>query len=276
MTDSPNTEHRPPHPAPALDALAEECARLDALVAQVEAGQLATDSPAPGWTVADQIAHLVFVFGLARVAATDANAFHGFIERAAGNFNGAVNAALADYADDSRETLIARWREAWRATHTALAALPPERPVPWLTGPTLPADVARVGVLELFGHGQDIADALRLRHRPTDHIVHVTRFAQANRDFGYQARGLTPPSEPFRFELTGPSGALWEYGPADAKERITGSAYDFCLLVTRRRHRADLELNASGAEADRYLDLAQAYRGNPGPGRTPGQFAHLG
>jgi hypothetical protein len=43
--------------------------------------------------------------------------------------------------------------------------------------------------------------------------------------------------------------------------------------VTRRRHRDDLAVTASGAEADHWLDIAQAYRGSPGEGRRPGQFA---
>jgi hypothetical protein len=51
---------------------------------------------------------------------------------------------------------------------------------------------------------------------------------------------------------------------------------DFCLLVTQRRHRADLAVAASGARADRWLDLAQAFAGPPGAGRRPGQFAPSG
>ncbi|MDY7090533.1 MAG: wyosine base formation domain-containing protein, partial [Actinomycetota bacterium] len=44
---------------------------------------------------------------------------------------------------------------------------------------------------------------------------------------------------------------------------------DFCLLVTRRRHRDDLALVARGAEADRWLGIAQAYRGPAGDGPKP-------
>jgi hypothetical protein len=42
--------------------------------------------------------------------------------------------------------------------------------------------------------------------------------------------------------------------------------------VTQRRHRADLDLVAAGADADRWLDIAQAFAGPPGDGRKPGQF----
>jgi len=33
-----------------------------------------------------------------------------------------------------------------------------------------------------------------------------------------------------------------DYGPDSAAERVTGPAFDFCLLVTQRRHYADLAL----------------------------------
>jgi enediyne biosynthesis protein E11 len=86
-------------------------------------------------------------------------------------------------------------------------------------------------------------------------------------------RGLTPPDVEFRYEFTAPSGITWEFGPADAENRVTGPAVDFCMLVTRRRNRADLAIQATGAEADKWMDIAQAYRGSPGPGREPGQFS---
>ena len=112
----------------------------------------------------------------------------------------------------------------------------------------------------------------------TDRIGYLVAFAVRTRDFGYLARGLTPPEAEFRFEITAPSGAVWEFGATDATQKVTGPAVDFCLLATRRRHRGDLAVTASGAEADRWLDIAQCYRGSPGPGRLPGQFtaAHAG
>ena len=50
---------------------------------------------------------------------------------------------------------------------------------------------------------------------------------------------------------------------------MTGPALDFCLLVTQRRHRADLALVATGPVADDWLDIAQAFAGPPGGGREP-------
>ena len=50
---------------------------------------------------------------------------------------------------------------------------------------------------------------------------------------------------------------------------MSGSAYDFCLRVTQRRHRDDLDLVATGPDANAWLDIAQAFAGPPGQGRGP-------
>jgi uncharacterized protein (TIGR03084 family) len=126
--------------------------------------------------------------------------------------------------------------------------------------------------MELVGHGQDIRDALGVAWGPTDRILHVARIGARTRNFAYRIRGLEPPPQDFRIELEAPSGELWTFGPPQAPQRVTGSAADFCLLVTRRRNRADLGLRAVGDDADQWLEFAQAYAGPPSPGRAPGQF----
>ena len=76
-----------------------------------------------------------------------------------------------------------------------------------------------------------------------------------------------PPAEEFRVDLAAPSGDIWSWGPDTAAQTVTGSAYDFCLLVTQRVHRDDTDLVASGADAEHWLTIAQAFAGPPGEGR---------
>lgn len=256
-----------------IAALAADGDDVDRMVARLDPDQWALPTPAVGWTITHQIAHLAATFRLAGLAAADPDAFMAVTARMSDDFNANVDAAMAGYLVDPPEVLLTRWRTDRATAEKALAAVPAGQMVPWLVRP-LPAPVlAAAGMMELFGHGQDIADALGVRRDHTDRIAHLVGFAVRTWDFGYLARGLTPPDVEFRFELAGPSGTRWEFGPADSPQRITGPAVDFCLLVTRRRHRDDLSLVAAGPDADEWLTIAQAYRGPAGPGRRPGQFA---
>lgn len=255
-----------------FDDLTAESAQIDRMIAGLDAAGWDTPTPAPGWTIAHQVAHLSFVFTLAGTAASDPEAFTSLVTRAGNDFDGAVNTALSTYLPSPPAALLSRWQAERSAAIKALAAVPAGEVVPWLVRPLPPTILACAGLMEAFAHGQDIADALGIAREPSDRLRHIAGFAVLTWDFGYQARGLTPPDVQFRFEITGPSG-VWEFGPPDATQRITGPALDFCLLVTRRRHRADLAVTATGPDADRWLDIAQAYRGPAGAGRRPGQFA---
>ena len=259
-----------------ISALTAKGDQVDGWVAGLDESGWARPTPATGWTVAHQIAHLSFIFKLAGTAASDPETFKVMAARAGDDFDAAVNGALGLYLPAEPAELLERWRTERTDAIKALDALPRTEIVPWLVRP-LPAFVlASAGIMELFGHGQDIADALGVTPVRTDGLKHLVLFATLTWDFGYQARGLTAPDTQFRFEITAPSGALWEFGPDDSTERISGSAEDFCLLVTRRRHHSDLDVVATGAEATRWLEIAQAYRGPAGEGRRPGQFPKAG
>ncbi|MFI2652161.1 TIGR03084 family metal-binding protein [Micromonospora fulviviridis] len=252
--------------------LADDCAALDQIIAELEPDDWRRGTPAPGWEVRHQVAHLCAVFRLAATAASDAPAFRARMDQLGDDFDANVMVALSRYLDTGPATRLQRWRQEWTAAVEALAAVAAGQPVPWLVRP-LPAPVlAAAGMMEVFAHGQDIADTLGVHRDQTDRIRHVVAFVVQTWDFGYLSRNLTPPARGFRYELTAPSGQLWAYGPEDA-ELITGPAVDLCLLATRRRHRDDLALTAVGADAEHWLDIAQAYRGPAGPGRQPGQFA---
>lgn len=259
----------------AIADLTTESAEVDALVANLAAADWDRPTPAPGWTIKHQLGHLSFIFRIAGMAAGDPKAFTEMTAAIGNGFDAAVNAALDDYVNDPPDVLLTRWRSERDAGIKALAAVPETELVPWLVNPLPPTVLACAGMMELFAHGQDISDALAVRRTRTDRIRWIAAFAVRTWDFGYQSRRLTPPDVEFGFDLTAPSGAVWTFGPPDAEQRITGRAVDFCLLVTRRRHRDDLDVSATGEDADRWLDIAQAYRGPAGLGRAPGQFSDL-
>jgi uncharacterized protein (TIGR03084 family) len=131
-----------------------------------------------------------------------------------------------------------------------------------------PASFATARLREYWAHGQDVADGLGVTRTPTARLRHICHIGYRTRGFSYVNRGLEPPSADVRLELTAPDGTTWTYGDDSAPDRVTGPALDFCLLVTQRRHRDDVDVAAHGAAADEWLSIAQAYAGPPGPGRA--------
>ena len=165
-----------------------------------------------------------------------------------------------------------RWSEALKPGRALRAAVPGTR-FPWYGPPMSGASMATGRLMETWAHGQDVADALGVVRTPTDRLRHVVRIGVRARDFAFGARGLAAPAEELRVEILAPSGDLWTYGPEDAPQRVTAPALDFCLLVTQRAHRADVAVTAEGPDADRWLDIAQAFAGPPGGGRPPKEEA---
>ncbi len=256
-----------------ISDLKAEGAELFRLLSSLDATDWTTPTPAPGWTVAHQVAHMAATFRSARLTASDPERFGQVAAQADVGFDAAIDAALRPYVVLPPEVLLTRWQEEFTTAADALTAVPSTEVVPWPTRPLRPATLACAGMMELFAHGQDIADALGTHITRTGRIVHLVGFVLQNRDLGYLVRGLTPPREDFWFQLVSPTGARWTFGRPDAPQRITGPALDLCLVATRRRHHEDLSLEATGEHARRWLEIAQAYRGPAGEGRRPGQFA---
>lgn len=244
---------------------------LDGLVAGLHDADWARPTPAPGWTIAHQIAHLAWTDGLTLLAATDPDGFAGTVRQAAGNPAGYVDAGAAEGAAEPPPRLLARWRRGRSALLDALAAVPPGTRLPWFVAPMSPTSMATARLMETWAHGLDCADCLGVRRPPTGRLRHVAHIGVRARDFAFHVNGRQPPGEPFRVELTGPAGELWTWGPEDASQRVIGPALDFCLLATQRRHRRDLAVTAVGDDADAWLDIAQAFAGLPGAGREPGR-----
>ncbi|WP_433332820.1 TIGR03084 family metal-binding protein [Spirillospora sp. CA-294931] len=246
-----------------LADLTAEGESLDALVAPLPADRWAVPTPAEGWTIAHQISHLAWTDDQAVMAAADPGAF------TSGQARVDVDEGAAEGTRVPPAALLARWRDGRRRMVEALAAVPPGTRLPWYGPPMSAASMATARIMETWAHGQDVADALGAEREPTDRLRNVAHIGVRTRDFAYRNNGLEPPAEEFLVVLTSPSGQEWSWGPAGAAQSVTGPALDFCLLATQRRHRSDLALTADGPDADRWLDLAQAFAGPSGGGRAP-------
>jgi uncharacterized protein (TIGR03084 family) len=252
-----------------LDDLRAEGDDLDRLVAGLDDAGWDRPTPAEGWAIRHQIAHLVWADRALVLAATDEPAFADVRDRVVADPNGSIEEGAHEADGEPPASLLDRWRDGRAKVLTSLGALTPEARVPWFVGTMGTPAQGRSRIMETWAHGEDVAATLGVDRPPTARLRHVAHMGVRTLRWSFRVNGLPAPEEPVRVELTAPDGALWTWGPDDAADQVSGPALDFCLRVTQRRHRADLALVARGPVADRWLDIAQAYAGPPGPGRPP-------
>lgn len=255
---------------PLCDELAEEHEALDRLVAPLDARAWATPTPAPGWTVQDQIGHLAYYDEVSVLAARAPDAFRAGDVGLPQEDREALQ--LARGRSLSAAALIAWWRSVRADMIAAFRDVPRAARLPWY-GPSMSvASFITARLEETWAHGQDVADALGVPWTDTDRLRHVAHLGVITRGYSFENQGRPAPRDDVRVELVGASGAVWTWGDPAATNRVRGGARDFCLAVTRRRHVADTGLAVEGPVATEWMTIAQAFAGAPGEGRRPGQF----
>ncbi len=244
--------------------LASEQAALDAIVVGASDGEWHRATPSPGWNVADQIAHLAYFDESAALAASDPDGFAahrddliaGAIELGVDEFT------LRPFRSLAPKDVLASWRGARADLAGATASLDEQQRLPWY-GPTMSArSFLAARLMETWAHGTDVASALGVRLTPTDRLYHVADLGYRTRRWSYQVRGEEPPVKEVHVSLLGPGSETWTWGPTDADQWIEGSAEEFCLVATQRRHVDDTSLSASEL-GYHWLVRAQVFAGAP-------------
>jgi uncharacterized protein (TIGR03084 family) len=230
-------------------------------------------TPAEGWTVRDQITHLAWFDEAAVRAVTKPEAFRD--EAAAGGLD--TNRLVAERRSMPGEEVLTWFAEARDRLTAVLAAADPAVRIPWY-GPDMSlASFTTARLMETWAHGEDVADGLRAAgfdvvREPSARLRHVAEIGVRTLPWSFTVHGRPVPRAPVRVELTLPGGDPWTAGPDGAEDVVRGPALDFCLVVTQRRHPADVNLEVSGPVAREWIGIAQAFAGPPGAGRPPGRF----
>jgi uncharacterized protein (TIGR03084 family) len=242
-----------------LEDLGAEHDALDGVLAQVTDWE--QDTPADGWTIADCIAHLWHFDWRASVAATDPDRFTSEL---------ATEGELVAASHREAHALGADLRGAWRRRAgemiDALASGDPKARVPWYGPPMSLNSFVTARLMETWAHGQDVVDALGLPSIVSHRLQHVAFIGVRARPFSYVNRGLEVPDGDVRVTLAAPGGDTWTFGESST-DVVRGSALDFCLVVTQRRHRDDTDLVIEGPLAEDWMSIAQAFAGPPTDGR---------
>jgi uncharacterized protein (TIGR03084 family) len=242
-----------------LDDLAAEQLVVDDAVTALDDDAWDRPTPAPGWTIRHQVSHLTTFDEQAALALTDP-----------ASFEAGRDAALADrasfdtagpYVELPPDALLGRWRAGRAALTEAFAGVDPRARLPWYGPPMSARSCITARLMEAWAHGVDVTDALGLAPAASERLRHVAHLGVSTRRWSYAVRGAEPPPADVHVALVSPAGDTWTWGEPTLTDRIEGPALDFCLAVTQRRPLGELALVATGAAADDWLEVAQAFAG---------------
>ena len=131
-------------------------------------------TPAPGWSVRDQVTHLAYFDEAATLAATDPDQFRdGPRGRSARDVDAMVDRVTAAHRDLTGADALAWLTRARARLIDAVSDLDPGMRVPWYGPDMTVASSVTARIMETWAHGQDVADAVGVRRSPTDRLRHV-------------------------------------------------------------------------------------------------------
>lgn len=248
----------------------DESEALSALLAPLSDAEFETPTQFKGWTINNIIRHLHVWNIAADLALSDEAAFSEFITKMmAGIRGGRLPDFEADYLGGlSGHDLVAAWTTQYCAMTPRFAAADPKHRVKWV-GPDMSViSSITARLMETWSHAQAIYDVLGVDRIDADRIGNIVRLGVNTYGFTWKNRRQEPPGPMPRVLLTAPLGAIWEYG--EGEDLITGSATEFCQVVTQCRNIADTSLEVTGDVAHQWMAVAQCFAGPPQDPPTPG------
>jgi uncharacterized protein (TIGR03084 family) len=253
-----------------LGDLEAESAELDVRLAGLTPERWNLDTPAQGWTIADQVSHLAYFDDTATLSSADADRFRTDADELMAMDVDFASTIAARYRSCSGDELLAWFRQARRNLLVAFGQVDPSARLPWYGRSMSAASMATARLMETWAHGQDIADALQQTVVPSMRLRHIAHLGVLTFRFSFESRGLAVPSLSPYVALEAPDGSEWTWGDPATPFSVRGPALDFCRVVTQRRAVEDTELARIGAPAEHWLHVAQAFAGPPTLGPRPG------
>jgi uncharacterized protein (TIGR03084 family) len=131
--------------------------------------------------------------------------------------------------------------------------------VQWVAGELSLRTLVTTRLAETWIHTGDVTDAVGVQQQPSERLQHIARLAWRTLPYAFARAGRTL-SGPVAFELTGPTGARWDFVPDDpATTVIRGNGPELCLVAARRVEPSETSLTGDGPDAGAVLELVRTY-----------------
>lgn len=230
-----------------------------------------------GWTINDVLAHLHLGNYLADLSLQDSRAFLDFIQTFGRQSPNRLQ-ATHDWLEGLRNrALLERWRAFYTDMAGRFASADPKLRVKWV-GPDMSVRSSiSARQMETWAHAQAVYDLLGRERTASDRLKNVAVMGVNTFAWTFRNRGLPVPTDPPYVRLHAPSGAVWEWQPANDYNTVQGQSLEFCQVVTQVRNIADTNLEVRGDTATAWMSLAQCFAGPPeNPPRPGSRFRQTG
>ncbi len=247
----------------------EESEVLFSLVSGVDEVKFNQPTLFKGWTINDILAHLHFWNLAADLALNDPDEFTVMFEE----LSGALKSGKLREHENSKvrvcgADLVGIWSGFFRDMGQRWVAVDPKTRVKW-AGPDMSARTSiSARQMEVWAHGQAIFDLLGEVRREGNRIKNIAMLGVNAFGWSHKVHGLDIPEAMPQIALTSPDAEIWKFGEGEGC--ISGSAYEFCQVVTQTRNVLDTKLKVEGEIAKRWMANAQCFAGPPETPPAPG------
>ncbi len=180
-----------PDPAALLADLRQEGDLLEELLRPLSAEDWDLPTPAEGWTIRHQVAHLTWTERTVLTALEEPEVFAQLRERFRAEAD-VVDRGAQEGAARPPAEILASWQDSRRRVLEALAAVPEGERIPWIGPPMGAPMMASARIMETFAHGQDVRDALGVPPVASHRLRHVAHLGVATRDYAFTAAPAGP------------------------------------------------------------------------------------
>ncbi|WP_066793813.1 maleylpyruvate isomerase family mycothiol-dependent enzyme [Sphingomonas soli] len=255
----------------ALDLLAD-AVQLRTLLDRLTPAAFTEPTGFKGWTANDILRHLLRGNEAARLSITDPQALEAMMRGArdlSAEERRAREQAFANHA--AGPVLVDAWFDNLARTVDLFLTVDLAERVPWAGVSMSARSLLSARLMEQWAHGQAIYDLVGVDRCETDGIEAVAILGVNTFSFTFRNRGMLLPERAPQVRLAAPSGTEWVFHADNQDDVVSGSAVEFCRVITQVRNIADTGLSVTGAVAQDWMAIAQCFAGPPHLPPAPGE-----